>query len=356
MTSPLPPRTEDFSQLTPYLEQTGQWIRTEALCRLEDQPHGEHLYPLMRDYLQRGGKGFRPALVLMCCEWFQGSPEQAVPSAVALELFHNFALVHDDIEDSSLFRRGLPTLHQLHGIPLALNAGDALLNVVHETLLENFEHLPLALAVRLQRHFHLVMRRTFEGQSMDIAWVHQNRIPTREEYEAMIERKTGWYSGTGPCQAGAMIAETAEPLLEQVGRLGRAIGIGFQMRDDLLNLTESSTHEAPQGGGGGYGKEQGGDFAEGKRTLIVLEMLERLPKAEVERLQHLLLASPETSASEEIRWAIEQAEQCGALQAVYETCEARAHEAQQLLDALPPHQVRNLLAELISYLAQERRV
>ncbi len=353
MTASLPHAT-DGSDLKAYLDQAGSLVRTEALARIQDEPYGEDLYPLMRDYLQRGGKGFRPALVLLCCEWFGGTVAQALPSAVALELFHNFALVHDDIEDSSSFRRGKPTLHRLHGIPLALNAGDALLGLVHETLLENFDLLPPPVARKLYAHFNQVMRRTFEGQSLDIAWVSQNRMPSRDEYEAMIERKTGWYSGTGPCQAGALIAGAPDEWVTRVGQLGRSIGIGFQIRDDLLNLTESSTLVAPQGGGGGYGKEQGGDFAEGKRTLIVIEMLERLPPEGRARLEALLLQPPEQTPEQEIQWAIEQAHQTGALEVVQQTCNRHAEEARHLLLTLPEHPVRNLLSELVGYLAQER--
>ncbi len=348
------PRATEGAVLKTYLDQAGSVVRQAALARIRDEPYGEDLYPLMRDYLERGGKGFRPALVLLCCEWFGGSVEQALPSAVALELFHNFALVHDDIEDSSSFRRGQPTLHRLHGIPLALNAGDALLGLVHETLLENFTLLPHSVALQLHQHFNQVMRRTFEGQSLDIAWVSQNRMPSRDEYEAMIERKTGWYSGTGPCQAGALLAEASAERVAQVGRLGRSIGIGFQIRDDLLNLTESSTLVAPQGGGGGYGKEQGGDFAEGKRTLIVIELLERLAPSDRERLEALLLLPPEQTPETEIQWAIEQAHQSGALEAVQQVCNQHAQEAQRLLSNLPEHPVRNLLSELVGYLAQER--
>ena len=93
----------------------------------------------------------------------------------------------------------------------------------------------------------------------------------------MIVRKTGWYSGRGPCQCGALIAGASTLELEGIGSFGEALGMGFQIRDDLLNLTADSEHQSPTSGAGGYGKERGGDFAEGKRTLIVIELLERLP-------------------------------------------------------------------------------
>lgn len=228
----------DHKQLNTYLKAASQWIGEETLRCFPDGEPKEYLYDLMRDYPQRGGKRFRPALLLLCCELFGGDPEDALTSAVALELFHNFALVHDDIEDESLLRRGKPTLHLQHGIALALNSGDALLGLVHETLLNNHTRLSSALSLQIHRHLNKVMRATFEGQALDIGWVAKRTFPDRAEYREMIGRKTGWYSGRGPCQCGALIAGAAESELEAVGSFGEAIGIGFQVRDDLLNLTE----------------------------------------------------------------------------------------------------------------------
>ena len=113
---------KDHAQLKSYLKDAGEWIGEETLRCIPDGEPKKYLYDLMRDYPQRGGKRFRPALVLLSCELFGGDPEKALTSAVAVELFHNFALVHDDIEDESLLRRGEQTLHLQHGIALALNA------------------------------------------------------------------------------------------------------------------------------------------------------------------------------------------------------------------------------------------
>ena len=119
--------SRDHAKLNSYLKAASEWIGKESLRCIPDGEPKEYLYDLMRNYPQRGGKRFRPALVLLSCELFGGDPEDALTSAVALELFHNFALIHDDIEDESLLRRGEPTLHLQHGIALALNSGDALL-------------------------------------------------------------------------------------------------------------------------------------------------------------------------------------------------------------------------------------
>ena len=354
MTTALPRAFETFG-VTEYLKLVGEAVTVEVLRRIPEGSDTDYLYPLMRDYPSRGGKGFRPALLLLGCELFGGNPEDGLTSAVALELFHQFALVHDDIEDSSHTPRGQPALHRIHGIPLALNAGDALHGLVHSTLLDNHETLGTELALRVHRHLSAVMDRTFQGQALDIGWVAQNRFPTREEYHAMIVRKTGWYSGRGPCQCGALIAGASESDLEVIGRFGEALGMGFQIRDDLLNLTADSEHQSPTAGAGGYGKKRGGDFAEGKRTLIVIELLERLPSSDTERVRNTLLAEPEQTRPEDIAWCIKKAEESGSLDAVRKLCRQHAENARSALEALPDVPARKQLAELTDYLALDRQ-
>jgi geranylgeranyl pyrophosphate synthase len=131
--------------------------------------------------------------------------------------------------------------------------------------------------------------------------------------------------------------------------------VGFQLRDDLLNLTADSANEAPGPLAGGYGKEHGGDIAEGKRTLIVIELMERLPAPDAARVRDILVRSPEKITAEEIAWVIGQAAQSGALDAVRDRCGALARQARQGLAALPPSPQRDLLEELTGYLVLERR-
>lgn len=344
----------DCKNLSEFLENASRLIREKMMARLPDEEPGAWLYDLMRDYPTRGGKQFRSALVLLACEWFGGKITQALPTAVAFELFQNFALIHDDIEDDSLTRRGKPTLHRLHGIPLALNTGDALLGLVYETLLTNPPILGESLTLRLLEHFNKVARHTFEGQAMDIGWVCHDIFPTKAEYEAMTLRKTGWYSGKGPCQAGALIAGANATQLAQIGKFGEAIGIGFQARDDVLNLITHSEHQAPAANAGGYGKERGGDIAEGKRTLIVLELFERLPPRKKKRLHQILLKPREENTEEEIEWTIAQAKTSGALEAAVVYCQEQAEIARQFLETLPPHPIGKFMEELIAYLLIER--
>jgi geranylgeranyl diphosphate synthase type II len=320
-------------------------------------PQGEpaaFLYEPARDYPLRGGKRFRPALLLLSTVLAGGDPLRALPSAVALELFQNFALVHDDIEDGSLVRRGQPALHLLHGVPLALNAGDLLFGLVFEALQDNEGELGAERALQVQREFSKVFRRTFEGQALDIGWIRSGIWPSRAEFETMIRLKTAWYSGRGPCRIGAGLAGAGAGVLDALGDYGEHLGLGFQVRDDLLNLTEDSAEVAPVAGGGGYGKERGGDIAEGKRTLIAIEMLSRLNPAESRRAREILDCPPDQTTPVDIEWVISAADRCGALEVARRECRTHAQAALAALAPLPASPQRTLLAELAGYLTVER--
>jgi geranylgeranyl diphosphate synthase type II len=345
----------DYGSLPGFLAGTAAWIEA-ALPRF--LPQGEprqFLYDPAREYPARGGKRFRPALLLLCTALAGGSPRRALPSAVALELFQNFALVHDDIEDGSWLRRGKPALHRQIGVPLAINAGDLLFGLVYEALLENEALLGAERALAVQREFARVFRRTFEGQALDIGWIESNHIPSRAEFEAMLRLKTGWYSGRGPCRIGGVIAGASPEVLEALGDFGERLGVGFQVRDDLLNLTEDSAAAAPGVLSGGYGKERGGDIAEGKRTLIVIELLERLPPTDAARVREILARPAEHTTPEEIAWVIGQAEHCGALDAARTRCRELAAQARHALERLPASPQRALLEALTGYLVLERQ-
>ncbi len=344
----------EYGNLTAFLQGAARWIDLALPQYIPNEKPGPYLYDLARDYPARGGKRFRPALLLLCTALTGADPRKALPTAVALELFQNFALVHDDIEDGSWTRRGKPALHRLHGVPLALNAGDLMFSLVHEILLDNHGHLGSPLALEVSRLCHQVFRHTFEGQALDIGWIRDNHHPTRQEFEEMIRLKTGWYSGRGPCQLGALIGGADGPVIQALGDFGERLGIGFQMRDDLLNLTADSERDAPRAGGGGYGKEHGGDIAEGKRTLIVIEMMERLPAGERERLREILAQPPEKTTAGDVRWAIGRAEQSGALEAVRSHCAGMENQAKACLEPLRSSPQKDLLMELAEYLTMER--
>ncbi len=219
----------------------------------------------MNDYPTRAGKALRPSLCLATCEAFGGRPDDAVPSALALELLHNAFLVHDDIEDASLMRRGEPTLHRLYGTPLALNAGDGLALLAIGTLRENIDLLGARLADRVMVEFDFMTRQTVAGQALELGWCRDNRTDLEpDDYLDLIMKKTCWYTTVLPLRVGALIGSRGTAELDPMIEFGFHLGAAFQIRDDILNLV---------GDPGQYGKEPLGDLREGKRSLMLIHLL-----------------------------------------------------------------------------------
>jgi len=244
-----------------------------------DSPEA-HLAAPVRDYLDRPGKGLRPALCLATCEAFGGSTEDALAVAAALELMHTAFLVHDDIEDASELRRGAPTLHRRYGMPLALNAGDALaaygLGAVHEAV----RGLDPRLAERIVGEFAFMGRQTVEGQALELGWRIDNRLDLGpDDYLELIMRKTCWYTTVLPMRMGALIGSRGGADLEAFISFGFNLGAAFQIQDDVLNLT---------GDADVYGKEPNGDLWEGKRTLVLIHLIAAAAVSERAELERFL--------------------------------------------------------------------
>ena len=224
-----------------------------------DHPNPEIalLYRMMRDYPARGGKMIRSRLLVASALAHGGSFERALPLAVALELFQNWILIHDDIEDDSEERRGKPALHRQHGVPLALNAGDALHIYMWQVAYQS--GIPGAM-----EEFFEMIHQTAEGQHMDLGWVEHGRWDIAQtDYLELVRRKTARYTVVSPLRLGALAAGCAPD--ERLTQAGLDLGVAFQIRDDVLNL---------DGDFESYGKEIAGDLFEGKRTLMLVHLLE----------------------------------------------------------------------------------
>lgn len=229
------------------------------------QRESSSLYELILDYPLRGGKALRPALGIATCLGLGGHLEAILPTAATLELYHNAFLIHDDIEDESWWRRGRPTLHIDHGIPIAVNVGDAMLSLSLQPLLDNVERVGLGPALRILRAVAHMTRQTVDGQAVELEWVRSNTWQLDDtDYLAMVELKTSWYSFITPLQVGAIAAGGGPEWMAPLESLGRHLGAAFQITDDLLNLRADPEE---------YGKEVGGDLWEGKRTLMLLHTL-----------------------------------------------------------------------------------
>lgn len=264
---------------------------TECLAR---ESRREPVYRLASDYPLRKGRSLRASFCIAAARAFGASPSDAVRSAVSLELLHSAFLVHDDIEDESEERRGKPALHLLHGVPAALNAGDALVVLGLRPLLENRATLGPRVSWRVLEEAERMARESVEGQATELRWRRENAAGlTEADYLMMTLKKTCWYTTIYPCRVGALIGTRDGIDLDRFVRFGFFLGAAFQIQDDLLNLT--GDHER-------YGKELDGDLREGKRTLMLIHLLTHSSAGDRDRILGLLALSRDQKPSAEIAW------------------------------------------------------
>jgi len=285
------------------LAEYGQVTRV-ALCDYLRPRHPQrHLYGLAADYPRRGGRMLRPSLCIATARAFGAGLDDAVRSAVALELLHNAFLVHDDVEDESAARRGRPTLHALHGVPLAVNTGDALALLGLRALIDNRRTLGPRLAMRIMEEAERMARESIEGQALELGWRRDNAMSLSEaDYLEMVLKKTCWYTTIWPSRVGALIGTRSDRHLDRFIRFGFFLGAAFQITDDLLNL-EGDAHR--------YGKELAGDLWEGKRTLMLIALLRQSSAREQARLAAFLAAPRPARRGPDVAWVRERMEAHG---------------------------------------------
>lgn len=306
----------------------------------------QHLYAPLSSYLSRTGKGIRPALCLATCRAFGGDASEALASATAIEMLHNAFLVHDDIEDESELRRGLPTMHAEYGVPIAVNAGDMLTALSVRMLRDNLPVLGLPLASRVYDEFDHMMQESLEGQAMELGWMRDNRCDvTDDDYLRMVLKKTCWYSFIHPCRIGALIATKDRIDLDRFNRFGCYLGTAFQIQDDLLNLTGDERR---------YGKEIGGDLLEGKRTLMLIHLLLQLDTRETARV-NTYLGQPRAGRSvRDTRWMLELMRLRGSLdharKVARQLAGATLFEFTQAFRDVPESEEKRFLHQVISYM------
>lgn len=299
----------------------------------------------LAEYPLRAGKGLRPALCLATCQAYGGPLAEALPSAAALELFHNAFLVHDDIEDESVHRRGDPTMHQLYGTAIAINVGDALNVLTMTPLLDNLQVIGLEKTLRVFREIERMGRESVEGQAMELEWVKSCHWGlTDRDYHVMTLKKTCWYTSITPCRIGALIGGGTKVDLDVFTRFGRDLGIAFQIQDDLLNLTGEEDR---------YGKEMAGDIREGKRTLMLINLLERCTAAERARVVATLSKRRDDKTDEEVDDVLALMHAHGCLDYGRERSLAYARKAQAVFERelkdLPGSPHKQFLEETIDY-------
>ena len=288
--------------------QLAAYRRMLATALVRDLPRGspqQWLYDLVADYPSRAGKGLRPSLCLATAEAFGARPDEAMPSAVAIELLHNAFLIHDDIEDESELRRGRPTLHAEHGTALALNAGDALAILGFGPLQRNVEVVGPRVAGLIATEFLTMARHTLEGQAVELGWIADRVTDLAPvDYLDLVMRKTCWYTTIHPMRVGLLIGSLGAADPDRVVDFGFHLGAAFHIRDDLLNLVGEEAV---------YGKEILGDLLEGKRTLMLIHLLEHASAVDRAAIDSYLSRPRSERTRTEAQWLRARMEAAGSI-------------------------------------------
>ncbi|MFH0973631.1 MAG: polyprenyl synthetase family protein [Candidatus Micrarchaeota archaeon] len=264
------------------------------------------------DLLDRGGKRWRPALLLMTAEAVGGKRglAKAKELVVLSEVIHDGSLMVDDLEDNSDLRRGKPCVHKIYGVDVAVNAGNAMYFLPLRVLLENKAGFDEKTLLRLYETYTQELTNIHFGQALDIAWHKGWGTPTEAQYLQMCAFKTGTLARLS-AKMGAIAAGASEKQVEALGAFAEAVGVAFQIQDDILNASSKKF---------GSLKGFGEDVHEGKRTLLVIRAFKVLPAPKAKRLRAILDSHPRDSRR--IREAITLLREAGAI----EYAKAKARE------------------------------
>lgn len=256
-----------------YKEQIASYIRAIELDRRPAE-----LYEPIAYILSLGGKQIRPILTLMAAEVFGSQAQKAIHAATAVELFHNFSLIHDDIMDAASLRRGKQTVHKKWDVNTGILSGDAMLILAYQYF-ENYEPVVFK---ELAKLFSKTAIQVCEGQQWDINFEtrHDVSIP---DYLKMIEYKTAVLVAAA-LRMGAIVARTSESNAQKIYDFGLNLGVAFQLQDDYLDVFGDQET---------FGKLIGGDILENKKTFLYLKALENGNEAQRKELQEFYRATPD---------------------------------------------------------------
>jgi geranylgeranyl pyrophosphate synthase len=234
------------------------------------------------DFLDRGGKRWRPSLFLLVAEALGRDPNELLDFAIIPEVVHNGTIMVDDIEDDSELRRGKPCTHRLFGLDVAINSGNAMYYLPLLPLIKNREKLSAEKLSRIYEIYVQEMVTISLGQATDIAW-HRGLADadkaTETQYLQMCAYKTGTLARMA-AKIAAVLCEASDDTVERLGRFAEAVGVAFQIQDDVLDLSSKGFAEKKGG--------RGQDITEGKRSLIVIHTLEKAKPADKKRLIEIL--------------------------------------------------------------------
>lgn len=241
---------------TKQIEKNAKTVNKYLKSKLKGNP--KKLYDAAGHLIVHGGKRLRPYMVIRSCQILGGKSSNAMPAASAVEMVHNFTLVHDDIMDNDEMRHGVPTTHRKYGMPIAILAGDVLFSKAYQVISDT-KLSPTATT-------HLISRLAkacvdvCEGQLLDVKMAEEKKIPTQSQYITMIGKKTAALFDVS-CAMGAICATNKGKDISNLSSFGRNLGIAFQITDDLIGVMGDPKITK---------KPVGNDLREGKKSLPIL--------------------------------------------------------------------------------------
>jgi geranylgeranyl diphosphate synthase type I len=293
--------------------------------------HPEELYKAARYLPDAGGKRLRPAAVILAAEAVGSDLQTVLPAAVAVELVHNFTLMHDDIMDMDDMRRGMPAVHVKWGEPAAILAGDTLYSKAFE-ILTNMDNDPLRI-VKCIEILAKTCTKICEGQWLDVEFEDRSTV-SEKEYLEMVEKKTAVLYGAA-CKIGALLGGAPLQVADQMYEFGRLIGIGFQIYDDVLDIV---TPEEV------LGKVRGSDIMEGKKTLIAIHALNAGVKLEI--------FGKGKASKAQLEDAIKKLEESGSIEYARSVAVSYIHEGKTKLNILEESPAKEILLAIADYMIE----
>lgn len=312
-------------------------IIDRRLASVIDRDQPVTMYEPARYVLSGGGKRIRPVLAMLACQAAGGDPNDAVEAGVAVEILHNFTLVHDDIMDRADTRRGRETVHRKWDENIAILVGDELMGIAYKTLL-NTEKGDVRAITRI---FTDGVIEVCEGQSYDKEFENLPTV-TEEQYLMMIEKKTGWLVAIS-AEIGAIIGGATAEQRDALVEYARCVGRAFQVQDDLLDVVADEEK---------LGKPVGGDIIEGKKTWLLVNALQH---AEGEDLALLQRVANRTAAQDGLVAKVTQVyDRLGVLDSAREKIAQDTAAAARALQSLEDNEGRSMLGWLAQMLLERK--
>lgn len=288
------------------------------------------LYEPVQYVLDGGGKRIRPTILLLVASAFDRSPREGLPAALAIEVFHNFTLVHDDIMDEADERRGRPAVHRKWDVGTAILTGDVMMGLSYD-LLGQVDCVPVE---RLYDVYHPMVEQLCAGQALDASFEGPEEVSV-EAYLEMIDGKTAALLSAA-FELGAVIGEASDTVQGRLREAGALVGRAFQIQDDLLDLTATKED---------WGKAIGGDLVAGKKTYLTLQALERAEGEEYRWFARLL--TEDGLPASDVEEARERMERLGVLEEAQTAVADYSSQARDHFQVLPDGPAKASLQWLI---------